>query len=626
MATPEELDALSAGLRGAYESAWADIAAEQALIADDPAQFARRARLKELQAAVDDRLDFVDEAAASWLADDFPVAYRMGADTAGGVLDQPFRWTTHDNEAITLMARDTFDELLAATTGVSDSTKRLIRRLGKEQALLKAAAGRTAPQAARQLRRLLEDHGIFAVTYRDGSRHGLADYTDMLLRTKTGVAHNAGLLNFGRRSGTLYYEVFDGADCGWFTHDDNDKANRSIRHADECAKATLSHPRCRRSFGPRPDITSPEQAKAAKSSITDAQALDQAAAERARAAALRKRANTRKRQQTARNRRAAQRQARNAARASRQADLDARRARAGTQGDLDVDNLPRLPKPADLPGDADGIGPDDLARAKKELPALKSKVRQNAGDVRDEARYALDAADSFRMAPPYARGSIEERSTGLYDWFYNLSPEEQRRLKTGGWFKGHRQTANPDQIAERMGQFMGGGDFDSAMKAWVDETRRYDSAGALMRGRIPLQSRYGDLDIDGVFGDGTFKVADLFDTDTDRAVRSVATTYKEQSEEFAGRTFVKGVEPGRQPYEMTREDYVDELTRVEAQVQNAQPVRSDPEFGDEYSPEDQAALDRLNQLAPPGVEGSATLPPDELYDVLVEHARAAGLA
>lgn len=309
MATPDELDALSASLRGAYESAWADIAAEQARIAEDPAKFARRARLKELQAAVDDRLDLVDEAAASWLADEFPVAYRLGAETAGSVLDQPFRWTTHDNEAITLMAQDTFDELLAATDGVSDSTKRLIRRLAKEQALLKAAAGKTATQAARQLRRLLEAEGIFAVKYRDGSRHGLADYTDMLLRTKTGVAHNAGLLNFGRRSGTLYYEVFDGADCGWISHDDNDKANRTIRHADDCAKATLSHPRCRRSFGPRPDITSPEQAKAAKSSVTDAQAADQAAAERARAQAQRTRANTRRRQDSARARRAAERQA-----------------------------------------------------------------------------------------------------------------------------------------------------------------------------------------------------------------------------------------------------------------------------------------------------------------------------
>jgi hypothetical protein len=319
VATPDELDALTANLRGAYEAAWVDIKAEQAAIAADPARFTRQARLRELEAAVNDRLDFVDEAAASWLADEFPVAYRLGAETAGGVLDQPFRWTTHDNEAITLLARDTFDELLEATNGVSASTKALIRELGRQQALLKAAAGRTATQAARELRRLLERKGIFSVRYRDGSRHGLADYTDMLLRTKTGVAHNAGGLNFARRAGTRYVEVFDGADCGWLTHLDNDKANRSIRTVEEAAKVTLSHPRCRRSFGPRPDITTAEQAKTAKSSVTDAQAADQAAAERARAAAQRTRQNTRRRQETARARLAAEREARMAARRRRRA-------------------------------------------------------------------------------------------------------------------------------------------------------------------------------------------------------------------------------------------------------------------------------------------------------------------
>ncbi|MCA1571920.1 MAG: phage minor capsid protein [Chloroflexi bacterium] len=314
MATPDELDSLSDNLRGAYELAWTDIRAEQDAIAADPAKFTRRARLAELEAAVNERLDHVDAAARSWLADEFPLAYRMGAEAAGGMLDQPFRWTTIDNEAVTLLAQDTFGELLAATDGVSDSTKALIRELGRRQALLKAAAGKTATQAARELRRLLEQRGIFAVRYKDGSRHGLADYTDMLLRTKTGVAHNAGGLNFARRAGTRYVEVFDGADCGWLTHLDNDKANRSIRTVEEAAKVTLSHPRCRRSFGPRPDIQTPEQAANAKSSITDAQAADQAAAERARALSQRDRRAARRRQESARTRRAAERQARAAAR------------------------------------------------------------------------------------------------------------------------------------------------------------------------------------------------------------------------------------------------------------------------------------------------------------------------
>jgi hypothetical protein len=623
VAGAEDLDALTANLRGAYESAWEAIRAEQAAIAADPAKFTRRARLKELESAVNDRLDFVDEAAASWLADDFPVAYRLGAETAAGVLNEPFRWTTHDNEAVTLLAQDTFGELLEATDGVSASTKALIRELGRQQALLKAAAGRTATQAARELRRLLEAKGIYSVRYKDGSKHGLADYTDMLLRTVTGKAHNAGGLNFAKRAGTKYVEVADGSDCGWTTHLDSDKANRSIRSIEEAAKFTLSHPRCRRVFLSRPDITNAEQAKNAKSSITDAQAADQAAAERSRRADQRRRANTRKRQQTTKARKAAERQAKAAARTARQAERDARAARAGTQGDLDLNRLPPLSRPADLP-DVDGLTSAQIAAARKELPKLKAQVRNNAADVRDEARLALDSADAFQMAPPYAKGSIEARQTGLYDWFYDLDTDEQLRLRQN-WMKGSRQTANPDLIAERIGNTYGAGDYDESIARWLNETRRYDAAGALQRGKLPAGGRYGDLDIDSTFGDGTFKVTDLYDTDTDRAARSVASTRQEQSEEFAARVFSRGVEPGRQPYEMSESDYIDELTTVEARAADIRPIRSDPEFGDEYSPEDEAVLRRRGELVPRDIAGADTLPADILHQKIMELAETAGL-
>ena len=301
---PDELDALSAQLREAYSLAWEAIRAEQNAIAADPARFTRQARLRELEAAVNDRLDFVDEAAAAWLADDFPVAYRLGAETAGGVLNQPFQWTTHDNEAITLLAQDTFGELLEATDGVSASTKALIRELGRQQALLKAAAGRTATQAARELRRLLERKGIFSVRYKDGSKHGLADYTDMLIRTKTGLAANAGTLNFTRRAGTKYVECFDGADCGLVSHNDNEKANGMILTVERAAQYALAHPRCRRSWGPRPDLTTEEEARNAKPSTTEAQRVDQAAAEAARVEEQRVRRNARRRRE-ARQRRLA---------------------------------------------------------------------------------------------------------------------------------------------------------------------------------------------------------------------------------------------------------------------------------------------------------------------------------
>lgn len=310
MAVADDLDALSATLRDAYRLAWEDIEAEQQRIAEDPARYARRARLRELQRAVDERLDQVDEAARAWLADEFPAAYRTGADLAAGSLEQAFRWTAIDSEAVTLLAQDTFSELLAATDGVSASTKTLVRTLAREQALLKAAAGKTSTQAARQLRRLLEARGIFSIRYKDGSRHGLAEYTDMLLRTKTAVASNAGTLNFARRAGTLYVECFDGADCGLTAHTDPEKANGMILTVERAAQFTIAHPRCRRSYGPRPDVTSAEQARTAPPSTTPEQRADQAAAEVARATDQRSRQNIRRRQEATRARLAAQRAAR----------------------------------------------------------------------------------------------------------------------------------------------------------------------------------------------------------------------------------------------------------------------------------------------------------------------------
>lgn len=283
MATPAEIEALSAQLRDAYRLAWEAIVAEQERIADDPARYTRRARLKELQRAVDERLDQVDEQARAWLANDFPQAYRAGAESAASSLADAFTWTTIDSDAVAILAQDTFAELLAASDGVSASTKSLIRTLGKEQALLKTAAGKTATQAGRDLRRLLEAKGIHAVRYADGSRHGIAEYADMLLRTKTAVAANAGGLSFARRAGTLYVEVFDGADCGWTSHTDPDLANGTIRTVEDAARNAIGHPRCRRSFGPRPDVTTAEQARTAGPSTTEAQRADQAASEEARA-------------------------------------------------------------------------------------------------------------------------------------------------------------------------------------------------------------------------------------------------------------------------------------------------------------------------------------------------------
>jgi hypothetical protein len=261
MAQPPEVEALSAELRAAYRTAWEEITAEQARLADDATAFRRRARLRELQAMVEDRTATLDEQARVWLSQDYPAVYRMGAEAAAGVLDEPFRWTTPDQSAINLLAQDAFEDLLAATANVRDSTKALIRAVARDRALVGRIVGETAQQSARRVARELRRRGITAVVYADGSRHGLAEYSEMVLRTKTAVAYSAGGLNVGQRAGVRFFEVLDGPGCGWTSHDDPDKANGTIRSIEECATAVIAHPNCQRSLSPRPDVTDPELAE-----------------------------------------------------------------------------------------------------------------------------------------------------------------------------------------------------------------------------------------------------------------------------------------------------------------------------------------------------------------------------
>ncbi len=185
--------------------------------------------------------------------------------------------------------------------------------------------------------------------------------------------------------------------------------------------------------------------------------------------------------------------------------------------------------------------------------------------------------------------------------------------------------ANPDLIADRIGQAYGPGDFDDQMMRWVEETRRADAGGLLARGKQPIPGRYGDLDLDGLFGDGTYRVGDLFDSDAEHAIRSVATTTREQAQEYARRAFVQPKNGRLAPYEMDEGEYTRELTALEERAAAAKPIRSDPDFGDEFSAEDNAVLERMYELIPAGVDDEGLLSADQLYRRIIELAVDAGL-
>lgn len=247
MPQPPAVQAAAEDLIRVYRQAWDAILAEQQAIAADPRRFRRRARLAELRAAVEAELDVLDAPTRRWLTVTLPEVYAAGAEVG-------ITWSGLHRSAVQQLASDTFTELLAATRYVRADTKRFVREAAKVLSEQTLTTGRTAQGQARGLARLLRERGIAAIRYRNGARHGLADYADTVLRTTTARAYNAGTVNDATGRGVEVFEVFDGAGCGWTGHGVGPEANGMIVTAEQALAAPLSHPRCQRGFSARPDL------------------------------------------------------------------------------------------------------------------------------------------------------------------------------------------------------------------------------------------------------------------------------------------------------------------------------------------------------------------------------------
>lgn len=243
MAQPPEVEFLASRLTEVYRSAQRQIDEQLAALGDDPKAFRSRSRLSGLRRNVDALMEHVDAQARTWIENDLPRIYTLGS---GGT------WEQADIDAVIELGIDLFDDLLTASNGVRADVRALIRQGIEEATRGSVAAGKTAVQAARDAARSLAEQGIKAVTYRDGSRVSIGTYSEMAIRTKSAVAYNAGTL--GANGDVQFFEVFDGIGCGWGSHNDPDTAHGSIRSRAEAQAFPISHPRCRRSFSPRPDL------------------------------------------------------------------------------------------------------------------------------------------------------------------------------------------------------------------------------------------------------------------------------------------------------------------------------------------------------------------------------------
>jgi hypothetical protein len=314
MAHPPEVQALADELASLYRNVQTSLIDQLENIATDPNQRRLRQRLNEQLRAIEQALDEVDVQARVFLSRRFPEVYQYGALEAARATRRPFVWSQIHTDAIAEIANRTYDDLLKATRYVRRDAKRFIRAAVKERTALAVIGGQTATQASRELAKTLGEQGIRAVRYSNGARHSLRDYADTVIRTTTAQAYNAGTINASREAGVRYMVCSDGAACGLASHDDPQLASGLVAPIETAEAYPIAHPRCARSWSPMPQVTTPEEARAATPPDEERQRLASEERERAKTRTVQGRLTARERERRdrlrARERRLAARQRR----------------------------------------------------------------------------------------------------------------------------------------------------------------------------------------------------------------------------------------------------------------------------------------------------------------------------
>lgn len=306
---PDDPEEIGKRLGASLGRAWDDLQARYQAVLTSANQRRRDLVLARLQELLDSTAAFqkiVQTEAAEYASRVVPGVYAAGAARASTF--EPFLWTQFHVDAAAALAADSYADLLRRSQEAgrtSEAFARHVREVARDRTAFAVTGGRTAKQVGRELEERLAQRGISAATYANGAVVHMRTYTEMAVRTKTAVAHNLGGLNRWREQGVTYVECFDGSDCGWTYHGDSEAANGKIVTLEEAHSFPISHPNCRRAFGARPDLSTPQQAAEAEPTTTAEQRADQAASERRQAQAVQQRA------------RVAQRERRQAARAAR---------------------------------------------------------------------------------------------------------------------------------------------------------------------------------------------------------------------------------------------------------------------------------------------------------------------
>lgn len=396
------LDRIVADLTRVYRQAEAELTARLFTVLDDPRRFRQRARIAEQLAAIDSIVGNVEAEARSWVASQFPGVYEIGATDAATVMGREFGWTAPHREAVAILAGDTMDDLLHATRYMNREAKQAIRTAARAALPAAEVRGTTAVQKGRELRDRLRQSGLGHVVYRNGRVVSASTYAEMVARTKTALARNAGGLNLAHSLGVETFEIIDGNDCGLVSHSDGGRANGLIVDAATARQFPIAHPNCRRSFAPRPDLR-PDQATSVDRYLSEPgvqrpslslrpaeQRADQAAFE----AFLRSEQRGRQARKARRSRRAARRAS---------TGTSARRARPRSSAPI------RGPEP--VTRELLGTDLDDAARKRSEAARKANETRKRrAAEAAEKAKRDAEALANLPDEATWKRSDAARRA------------------------------------------------------------------------------------------------------------------------------------------------------------------------------------------------------------------------
>lgn len=188
--------------------------------------------------------------AERWAATDLPLVYREGAWTILDNADRRnalFQWTSRHRAAITGLSAQYY----------ADLTARISEALRRARAFLRAAqdAARDTVAARIDTAALRHDHPLDTVIYANNARHPVDSWAQAAVTWQAvTTANTAAARTALDELGTEFVEIRDGAGCGWTSHDDPDRADRTVRTVQDALAHPTSHAHCVRELLPRMDL------------------------------------------------------------------------------------------------------------------------------------------------------------------------------------------------------------------------------------------------------------------------------------------------------------------------------------------------------------------------------------